>query len=141
MPGQSSDDFIKSLQGSGVILVRNGIPYFIPLKTLNACQFPDAFQKDAVGISADYFQQENAPAAGAAAPAAGQLARKLDETLTTFRVVDGVQQAIWIGMVEKNAGGKPVSKAEGSKQVLFRYRDDKKRILVDMSKGGRPSDH
>jgi hypothetical protein len=49
-----------------------------------------------------------------------------------------VRQAIWINPAEDLAG-KLVSKAAGSKQVLFRYDKKGKKIVVDMSKGGRPS--
>ena len=140
MARQNPEEFIKSLQGSGVLLVRNGITYFIPLKTLSECIFPEAFQKDAAKISKDYFEFEGAPRdqdASSMFPP-GQVAKKLDEVLSEFRIVDGVSQAIWVDLAETE-GGKLVSKAGTSGQVLFRYRADRKRIVVDFSKGGRPS--
>lgn len=142
MAKQTPEQFIKSLQGSGVLLVRNGVTYFIPLKTVSECILPKAFQADAPEISTAFFEFEKASRGKPAAQnfPVGQVAKKLDELLSEFRVADGVSQAIWIGMAEEEKGSL-VSKAEGSKQVLFRYRRDKKRIVVDISKGGRPSNH
>lgn len=138
MTRQTPEQFIKSLQGSGVLLVRNGITYFIPLKTLSECILPKAFQEDAPKISPDYFEFEKGPKGSTPAYPPGQVAKKMDELLSEFRVADGISQAIWISFAEEQKG-KLVSKTEASKQVLFRYRPDKKRIVVDISKGGRPS--
>jgi hypothetical protein len=140
MARQSPEEFIKSLQGSGILLVRNGTTFFIPLKTLSECILPEAFQKDAAKISQDYFEFEGGPRGQDPSTMfpPGQVAKKMDEVLSEFLIVYGISQAIWVDQAEV-VGGKLVSKAGTSAQVLFRYRADKKRIVVDFSKGGRPS--
>ena len=58
MPAQTAEEFIKSVQGSGVVLVKDDLYYFIPLSTLNKCVFPTEFLNHANGISAEYFEKE-----------------------------------------------------------------------------------
>lgn len=142
MTGHTASEFIKSLQGSGVLLVREGKRYFIPLSTLNECKLPEAFQANAVGISPDYFEPEVVPANFDMSQfnTPGQISKKMDLVMSNLFVCDGISQAVWISRMEEPAGGKPVSKAEGSKQVVFVYNPQKKKILVDVTRGGRPSD-
>ena len=132
MAAQTPEEFIRSIWGSGLLVVRGDATFFIPLKTMNECMLPKPFQKDYRGVSGDYFEK-----AGAGAEANGQVYTQLDRLLGEFRLVDGVRQAIWISEKESNAG-KTVSKSN-SGQVLFQYGEQSKKILVDMSKGGKPS--
>ena len=136
MPAQTAEEFIKSVQGSGVVLVKDDLYYFIPLSILNKCVFPAEFLNHADGISAKYFEKENDGAAPAGIDPVGQVFRKMDQLLGDFKVADGVRQAIWLNPVEP-MGGTTVSMSKGSKQVFFRYKNNK--IVVDMSKGGKPS--
>jgi hypothetical protein len=139
MPTQDAQKFIESLQESGLFVVAGDMFYFVPLSVLNSCRLPEAFLKQAKGISQDYFDMENPGAMPAADVAKESIVfNKIDHLLGEFRVTDGVRQAIWVNPVEDLAG-KKVSKAAGSKQVMFRYNTDGKKIVVDLSKGGRPS--
>jgi hypothetical protein len=139
MPTQTAEQFVESLQDSGLFVVAGDMYYFVPLAVLNKCRLPDAFLKQAKGISADFFDAENPGAVPAADLAKESVVfNKLDHLLGEFRVTDGVRQAIWLNPAEDLAG-KKVSKAAGSKQVLFRYNKPGKKIVVDLSKGGRPS--
>ena len=139
MPDQAAEHFVETLQESGLVVVMGDIFYFVPLSTLNKCRFPDAFLKQAKGISPDFFDSENPGAVPQADLTKESVVfNKLDHVLGEFRVVDGVKQAIWLNAAE-NLGGKMVSKAAGSKQVLFCYNQPGKKIVVDLSKGGRPS--
>jgi hypothetical protein len=139
MPTQSAEQFVESLQESGLVVVAGDMYYFIPLSILNTCRFPEAFLKQAKGISTDFFDAENPGAVPAVDLAKESVVfNKMDHLLGEFRVTDGVRQAIWINPAEDLAG-KLVSKASGSKQVLFRYNKQGKKIVVDLSKGGRPS--
>jgi hypothetical protein len=140
MAKQTPAQFIKSLQKSGLVVVMNDKYYFVPLSVMADCLFPDEFQKDAVGVSADYFHPEFGTGAQATALATADsvLFNKLDQALSNFRMADGVRQAIWIDE-KSQVNGKDVSKSGASKQVLFVYGDGGNKILVDMTKGGRPS--
>lgn len=134
---QTPQEFITSLQNEGVILAKQDKLYFIPLETLNKCKFPEAFQNGTNGVNNDFFAKEGVAPAGLTEDSL--IFRNLNKCLAQFRVADGVSQAIWLGAVENNPQGKPVSPAAESKQVLFVYTNDKKKIVVDMTKGGRPS--
>ena len=136
MPAQSAVEFIKSVQGSGVVLVKDDLYYFIPLSVLNKCVFPAEFLNHANGISADYFEKDQPELAPAGIDPDGQVFHKIDLLLSSFNVADGVRQAIWLNPVEP-MGATTVSKSGGTKQVFFRYKNNK--IVVDMSKGGKPS--
>ena len=150
MADQKPAAFVNSIKKSGLLVVRKGTYYFIPLETMRKCMFPSPFQKDYAEISEDYFEKENAPgaptgqgAAAAARPRAneqlrGQVYKEIDKLLGRLRVADGISQAVWIDVQEKD-GDKTFSRSEESRQVLFQYSDDGKKILVDMSKGGKPS--
>ncbi len=138
-----SEAFIKSLQSSGLLVLVDGIFYFIPQDDLkNKYKFPAAFQAGTAAISPDYFEDKKPPAAaGAAGGDAGVevfqgLSDRLDSQIYSL---DGVTKAVWLNPAEQNAG-RFVSKAPRSKQVVFAYSPDKKHILVDSSKGARPSD-
>jgi len=130
-------EFIGSLQKEGVILAKQDKLYFIPLDILNKCKFPDAFQNGTSGIDENYFSKVDLEPPGLDKDSI--IFRNMNKVLGTFRITDGVTQAIWLGAVENNNQGKPVSPAAESKQVLFVYTNDKKKIVVEMSKGGRPS--
>ncbi len=141
MTSQTPEQFISSLKKSGLIVVMDDKYYFIPLATMNQCQFPDAFQKGTKGISEDFFAKENPGGSSAADIAATQslIFNRLDHHLGKFGVADGISQAIWID-VEGEVAGKHVSQSEHSKQVLFSYGGTgNKKIVVDLSKGGKPS--
>lgn len=136
LPPQTPQEFIESLQNEGVILAKQDKLYFIPLDILNKCKFPKAFENGTQGADPAYFSKS-----GAEPPNLVQdslIFRNLNRVLSQFRVNDGISQAVWLGGVETREG-KPVSPAAESKQVLFLYTDDKKKIVVDMTKGGRPS--
>lgn len=134
---QSAQEFIKSLQSEGVILAKQDKLYFISLEILNKCRFPEAFENGTPGINEDYFSKD-----GIAPPNLeldSLIFKNLNRVLSQFRVADGVSQAVWLGAVEINAQNKPVSKSVDSNQVMFVYTGDKTKIVVDMTKGGRPS--
>lgn len=137
MPSQTPEEFITSLQREGVILAKQDKLYFISLEILNKCKFPEAFENGTSGINDDYFSKEGNPPVGLVEDSL--IFKNLNRVLSQFRVADGVSQAIWLGAVENNAQGKPISSAAESKQVLFVYTNNKKKIIVDMTKGGRPS--
>jgi hypothetical protein len=137
MPAQTAAEFIKSFQGSGVVLVKDDSYYFIPLATLNKCMFPAEFQKNADGISPEYFKPEHPELTPQGIDPIGQVYRKMDLMLGDFKVADGVRQAIWINAAEPAGDNPTMSKSSGSNQTFFRYLD--KKIAVDMSKGGKPS--
>ncbi len=105
-------DFIKSFQGAGLLVSRQGIFYFIPLSMLTSIDF-------------DHGLTDAAKA-------------ELDKLLRDCRSIDGIEQAIWID-VKQLLNTKHVSRSSGSRQIVFVYSDDEKKILVDMSKGGKPS--
>jgi hypothetical protein len=130
-------EFIKSLQNEGVILAKQDKLYFIPLEILNKCKFPKAFENGTPGVDENYFSKVNPEPPGLDHDSL--IFRNMNKVLGTFRVTDGVTQAIWLGEVKNNPNGKPVSEAPASGEVLFLYTDDKKKIIVDMTKGGRPS--
>jgi len=130
-------EFIDSLQKEGVILAKQDKLYFIPLDILNKCKFPDTSQNGTSGIDENYFSKVDLEPPGLDKDSI--IFRNMNKVLGTFRITDGVTQAIWLGAVENNNQGKPVSPAAESKQVLFVYTNDKKKIVVEMSKGGRPS--
>jgi hypothetical protein len=136
MPAQTPEQFLKSIKGPGLVVVRDDLFYFIPLSVMNEHVFPDAFLKGAVGVSKDLFQKVNGDA-GVETPS--QVFQKMDQHLATFRIADGVSQAIWLDE-ESGPADKMVSKSAGSKQVFFVYDKDNKKIVVDMSKGGKISD-
>jgi hypothetical protein len=141
MPSQTPEQFISSMKKSGLFVVMDDKYYFIPLSTMSQCQMPDAFQKGTKGISNDYFAKENPGGASATEIAATQslIFNRLDHHLGAFAVADGVSQAIWLD-AEAEVAGKHVSKSEHTKQILFCYGGPgNKKIVVDMSKGGRPS--
>ena len=139
MAGQTPEQFINSIKGSGLLIVRGDNYYFVPLTMLSQCIFPGPFLKDADGISIDFFEKENIPQGPAGtATTKGQVHKRMEQLLGDFRVVDGVSQAIWISE-QQVVAGKKVSKSENSNQLLFRYSGDGKKIVVDMSKGGKPS--
>lgn len=130
-------EFIKSLQSEGVILAKQDKLYFIPLETLNKCRFPKAFENGTADADPDYFEKTGTAPADLVLDSL--IFRNLNRVLAQFRVTDGVSQAVWLGEVEDNSDGKPVSLAAESKKPLFLYTGDKKKIVVDMTKGGRPS--
>jgi len=136
MASATAEEFIKSLQNEGVILAKQDKLYFIPLAILNKCKFPKAFENGTEGADADYFSKSGSDPANLVQDSL--IFRNLNRILSQFRVNDGVSQAIWLGEVEIKEG-KPVSPAAESKQVLFVYTNDKKKIVVDMTRGGRPS--
>ena len=134
---QTPQEFISSLQSEGVILAKQDKLYFIPLEILNKCKFPEAFQNGTSDVNHDFFSEDGNRPPGLVLDSL--IFRNLNRVLAQFRVVDGVSQAIWLGAVQNNAQGKPESRAAESGQVLFVYTNDKKKIVVDMTKGGRPS--
>lgn len=145
---QTSQQFIASIQNAGLIIVKQDKLYFIPLELLNKCEFPAAFQNGTLGISEDYFFKDPQPNPNNPPPPPNStnqpdpdsiVFKGLNKALAQFRVADGVSQAIWLDEVGNNRDGKPVSKAPASNEVLFLYTNDKKKIIVDMVKGGRPS--
>lgn len=136
MPSESAEKFLESLKGSGLVVVRGDLLYFVPLSVMNKHIFPAAFLKDAPEVSSEYFEKLS-PNAGA--NVLGQVFKRMDELLVEFRRVDGVSQAIWLDeATEKD--GKLVSKSSGSAQTMFVYDNTSKKIVVDMAKGGKPSD-
>lgn len=134
---QTPQEFISALQNEGVVLAKQDKLYFIPLDILNKCKFPVAFENGTADVNHDFFSEEGNRPPGLVLDSL--IFRNLNKVLAQFRVADGVSQAIWLGAVQKNAQGKPESRAAESGQVLFVYTTDKKKILVDMNKGGRPS--
>ncbi len=136
MPAESAEQFLESLKGSGLVMVRGDLYYFIPLSVLNKHVFPAAFLKDAPGISPDYFEKMNG---AAGTEVTSQVFQKMDQLLSEFRKTDGVSQAIWLDEASELAG-QQVSKSSGSRQVMFVFDKNSKKIVVDMSKGGKPSD-
>jgi hypothetical protein len=137
MASQTPQEFINSLQNEGVILVKQDKLYFIPLEILNKCQFPKAFENGTIGIDENYFFKEGNAPQGLTEDSL--IFANLNKVLAQFRVTDGVSQVIWLDQVQNNPQNKPVSQAAESKKVLFVYTPDKKKIVVDMTKGGRPS--
>jgi hypothetical protein len=138
MPTRTPAEFIADIKGSGLFVVRNDDYYFVPLKTMTDCLLPKEFQRDPGLDVKNIFEQINGgnqPAALTAAMVHSGIDRKLSE----LRVADGINQAIWVAEEENTANGKKVSVAESSKSVLFEYSADGKKIVVDMSKGGKPS--
>ncbi len=134
---QTPQEFVSSLQNEGVILAKQDKLYFIPLEILNKCRFPEAFQNGAEGVNPDFFSENGNRPPGLVLDSL--IFRNLNKVMSQFRVADGVSQAIWLGAVQNNAQGKPESRAAESGQVLFVYTNDKKKIVVDMTRGGRPS--
>jgi hypothetical protein len=134
---QTPQEFITSLQNEGVILAKQDKLFFIPLEILNKCKFPEAFQNGTDDVNPDFFSEDGNRPAGLVLDSL--IFRNLNKVLSQFRVADGVSQAVWLGAVQNNAQGKPESRAAESGQVLFVYTNDKKKIVVDMTKGGRPS--
>lgn len=140
MATKTPEEFIKSLQKSGLVIVKQDQYYFIPLSVMNENLFPAEFQKNAIGISEAYFKKE--PPGGnqgtALATTESLLYNKFDEVLSKFKRADGVTQAVWIDATSQVAG-KDVTKAPDSKEIMFVFGDGGKKIVVDMTKGGRPS--
>ena len=131
-------EFIKSLQGEGVLLVRKDEFYFIPHTVLSGCKMPDPFQKDFDGVSREYFKEEGIPPVPPQDPKS-MVFKGILKVLDDAYGLDGVNQAIRLEAAQADAAGKLTSKAGKSLQVLFRYDANKTKIVVDLSKGGRPS--
>ena len=128
-------EFIKSLQQDGVLLVKGGELYFIPVATLNACKMPEPFQNKFDGVSDEYFVKTGGPG-----PAEQQsiVYRGMNRALSEAFVADGISQAVWI---ETDKDVRPLVTLTGqSQQPMFRYDPNETKIVVDMSRGGRPSD-
>jgi len=108
----NADTFIKDFQGAGLLASRDGVYFFIPsgrLKTLDN--------------DPGWSDEKKA---------------ELDALLRQCRAVDGLEQAIWVN-IKKPVSGKPASRTGGSEKIIFAYTQDEQKILVDMSKGGKPS--
>jgi hypothetical protein len=135
-------EYIKSLQTEGVLLVVKDVFYFIPLDVLSELKMPLEFQKDFPKVSDDYFEKVtptdlNANLTDPNTPSVvfGGMNRALADAFG----LDGVNQAIFLEAAQADAAGKLTSKTGKSLQVLFRYNANKTKIFVDLSKGGRPS--
>lgn len=135
----SAADFLKSLKEGGLVIVKGDFFYFVPVDVMNEHKLPKEFQKGFDRVSPDYFDGVE-PASPPAGPATTppSVHRELDRLFSNFKVAQGVNQAIWLGDVqEKN--GKQVSIPEGSQEVMFCYNNASGKILVDLNKGGKPS--
>ncbi len=134
------------------------------------CKLPNEFGKEFGGISPAYFKaDDNSPDTELIkVKTVGKIWKEFRNILSQFASLDGIAQAIYlnkaenlVGKTKKDlldfdlldgvskavylaaesvAGGKPASKAEKFKQIMFVYDPTKTRILVSMVKGGRPSD-
>jgi hypothetical protein len=137
MANLTPKQFVKRLQGSGVLLVRSKQYYFIPTDDLDGYKLPKEFQSGFAGASDDYFQEVGV----APEPQAVSLVYNgINRALGSVFVADGVDQAVSLERAA-DVGGKFVSKTSGSQQVLFKYSADPEhgKIVVDMVRGGRPS--
>lgn len=132
----SAKQYIKLLQKDGVMLVIDGELYFIPLAKLGGFRMPGAFQKGAKGVNPGFFQPEGNPKE---ANPVSLVYRGMMRALADVLVLDGVNQAVWVQSAKK-VGKRLVSKAGKSQEPLFCYSGDGGKIVVDMTKGGRPSD-
>jgi hypothetical protein len=136
---QTPKELLESLKKSGLLVVRGTTYFFIPLAKFSEFKLPKEFQKDFPGISPDYFKMENIGANNQNPTDKSLVYSEIDKILSRgFRVADGVNQAVWIDAADP-ADAKPVSRAEESGQVLFQYDKGTQKIIVDMSKGGKPS--
>ena len=133
----AASDYIKTLQKPGVMLVMDGKLFFIPDTVLLDHKMPDEFQRGFKGVSEDYFEKRGKPKPDANPTSI--VFTGISQTLAEAFVTDGVSQAVRVSRAD-NQGGKLTSKAAQSEQPLFRYSDDENKIVVDMARGGRPSD-
>ncbi len=139
MPGP--EQVIENLKGPGLLVVKEDKRYFIPLADLAQYLLPKDFQIGGTqGVSNEYFEisggtpEQLAALATAEAP----VARYMEEMLGQFWVADGVRQAVFLDF-EILPNGRHVSKAVGSKKVLFSFNAPGTKILVDGTRGARPS--
>ncbi len=128
-------DYIKSLQKDGVLLVIDGKLFFIPKETLTSCKMPDEFQKGFDGVSPAYFKPEGATDGSSDT---SKVYRGITRVLAEAFVTDGVSQAVWLAKATGDDGRK-TSKTAQSEQPIFTFAGADPKIVVDMTKGGRPS--
>lgn len=132
----AAQDYIKSLQNDGVLLVIDGKLYFIAHDTLASCQMPAEFQKDFAGVSPAYFKPEGASDGSSDT---SKVFRGITRVLAEAFVTDGVSQAVWLQKA-KGTGDRKTSMTAASEQPIFTFAGADPKIVVDMTKGGRPSD-
>jgi hypothetical protein len=126
---------MERLKTQGLLLVKEGKYFFIPTDEMAQFELPAEFQNLAKKISKDYFEETGTAPADFDPESA--VFRGIDRALSRANMVDGVEQAV---MLEKAVTIEDtlVSKSSRSKQVIFVYGDeDKNKIKVDLSKGGR----
>ncbi len=134
MPEQSPAEFIKSLQGSGLLLQRGSAFFFIPVEALKAYECPNVFRPESEGLPTDYFKTVNSLPQGESLDKVvfyDGLEKMLERD---FSVVEGVERAIWLDAAE-GSGDALESRVEGETALTFKAN----KILVDLAKGGRPS--
>lgn len=141
MPVPTPEQVIENLKGPGLFIVKGSSRYFIPLSVFSDYALPPEFQSGSVGVSQTYFEfaEGSTPAQRDQLNAGDSpVAKGLEDILREFWATDGVRQAVWLD-VAIQPDGKKASKAEGSRKVLFTFNNDGTKIIVDASKGGRPS--
>jgi hypothetical protein len=134
MPHPTGIEFNKLLQGSGIILNKDGTMYFIPSKKLAAFKMPPSFQNSAEELDSDGFAPEGSGGSGAAFKK-GAVYRGLE----AIGGLDGVSMAIALNMASAfGADGKKVSRTARNSEAVFKFNNDNK-IIADLTKGGKPS--
>jgi hypothetical protein len=138
----ASDAFIARMKSAHVILVVDDVYYLIPFAALEGqFKMPDAFQKNAPRVDPDYFTIDPATAP---APVPGTPPRVIDvhrgiqSALDGVYGLDAIDQAVRV-LDAIQIGGELCSKTGKSEKTLFKYTPGN-RIVVDLSKGGKPSD-
>jgi hypothetical protein len=141
MPKPTPAELLENLRGPGLLLVKESNRYFIPMSVVSDYILPDEFGPDAVGASAVYFDVVGTTAeVDKIKTLTGSVAKGLEDILREFWATDGVRQAVWLEGATP-LGTNHVNKAVGSKKALFSFKKNEpgSKVLVDASKGGRPS--
>ena len=145
----ASDAFITRMKSAHVILVVDDVYYLIPFAALEGqFKMPDAFQKNAPPIiippavdpvvDPDYFSAVAASTPPQGTPPVIDVHRGIQSALDGVFGLDAIDQAVRV-LDAVQIGGNLCSKTGESGKALFKYTGGN-RIVVDLSKGGKPSD-
>jgi hypothetical protein len=124
--------WMDAIKSGGLFVLRDDEYYFIPVDVFSEWRMPPEFQKAQVGIPDSYFQKVKQAAPGAAA---FNVHDRINDAAGGFSMRDGFDVAAWI----EPAMTRKQSITEDSQAVLFDFNATADKIVIDMSKGTKPS--
>lgn len=129
---KTTQQWMDAIKSGGLFVLRDGQYYFISANVFDECRMPPEFQKAQVGVPDNFFEKVKSIPAGAPV---FNVHDRINDALGGFSMRDGFDVAAWIepALVRKQ------SVSEDSQTVLFDFNKNVDKIVIDMSKGSKPS--